>query len=97
MQKNIFRKGLVLGIIFLLIGASVTTITGINIKNYILTEKNKINAKVLDGYDWWNISWEYRKEIMISNASSDCQMLITVWKEDGYDNVSNGEIDCENN
>ena len=30
------------------------------------------------------------------DASSDCQIVLKVWKEDGYDNPENINIDCEN-
>jgi hypothetical protein len=91
------RKGLVTGIIILFVGASITTGLGSDIKNDFSTENIKPDI-VSDSYrdDWWDEDWEFRKKIEISNVSSDCQMLLLVWKEDGYDNVSDGSVDCEN-
>lgn len=44
---------------------------------------------------WWDDNWKYKKRLHITNATADYQMAIQVWKEDGHDNASTGEIDCE--
>lgn len=84
MEKNIFRKGIVLAIIGLFIGASFVLVTG----------GNELKS---DKVDWWHSNWNYRKEINITNPISDYQMWIKVWKEDGYDDISENSIDCEDN
>jgi len=49
--------------------------------------------------EWQNFTeewgWNYYKQLDISNLIEDYQMPITVYKEDGYDDVVNGVIDCE--
>jgi hypothetical protein len=45
---------------------------------------------------WWDESWSYRKYLGLDDASSDYQMVLQVWKEDGHDNQESGIIDCEN-
>jgi len=44
---------------------------------------------------WWNNAWNYKKQLNISNPISGYQMLLRVYKADGYDNPSNGFVDCE--
>jgi|GEM_PF-3632471 len=36
---------------------------------------------------WWSNDWSNRKELGITDASTDYQMNIEIWKEDGFDNV----------
>ena len=82
------KKRIVIGIIVLLIGASITTSIGINVKQNISTEKNKIyNYKDSGRYDWWNEEWEYRKQITINHdmVTGDLQnfpVLISVVSSD---------------
>jgi len=44
---------------------------------------------------WWDEIWPYRKYLGIMDASSDCQIVLKVWKEDGHGSPKNGNIDCE--
>jgi len=44
---------------------------------------------------WWDYSWEYNKQLNISGAISGYQMLLTVYKNDGYDNPVLGVVDCD--
>jgi len=44
---------------------------------------------------WWDEIWSYRKYLGVIDASSDCQIVLKVWKEDGHDSPENGNIDCE--
>ncbi|HEC77005.1 MAG TPA: DUF2341 domain-containing protein [Thermoplasmatales archaeon] len=46
--------------------------------------------------DIWNESWLYYKKLYIENPISDYQMMITVYKEDGHDDILNATVDCEN-
>jgi hypothetical protein len=50
----------------------------------------------VDPGPWWDESWPYRKYLGLDDVSSDYQMVIQVWKEDGHDNQESGIIDCEN-
>jgi len=44
---------------------------------------------------WWDEIWSYRKYLGIMDASSDCQIVLQIWKEDGHNNPENENIDCE--
>jgi hypothetical protein len=44
---------------------------------------------------WWDQAWSYRKYLGLTDACSDYQLMLQVWKEDGHDNQVNGIIDCE--
>jgi hypothetical protein len=46
---------------------------------------------------WWDENWSYRKYLGIMDVSSDYQLKIQVWREDGHDTPLSGSIDCENN
>ena len=48
----------------------------------------------------WNnftglIGWNFFKEIGIDNPTKDYQLPILIFREDGYDDIGNGIIDCE--
>jgi len=88
MFNRMIKKGLVLGIILLFFGASVMSTAGGIIK------ENK-QELITESDSWWNDDWHFRKQMSIEDASEDYQMMIQVWMEDGYDDVSNGVIDCE--
>jgi len=40
--------------------------------------------------------WGYRKTLHVSALVANYQMPLTVFKEDGHDNVTTGTVDCEN-
>jgi len=51
--------------------------------------------------EWQNISMSYGgrqfyKELFIEDSEQDYQIPLVVFKEDGYDDISNGIVDCEN-
>ena len=62
-------------------------------------------VNVTNGHHWTNktytfttmslANWQYRKKLTISNAVNEYQMRIKVYKNDGHDNPSAGEIDTE--
>ncbi len=87
MQKRLVRKGIVIGIIVLFVGASIITTGSL--------QKEHDNDLLNNFEDWWDDDWHFRKQLSIGDASEDYQMLIKVWKEDGYDDVNSGVIDCE--
>ena len=61
MKKRMIRKGIVLGIIMLFVGASVISTTGNVLK------ENK--QELLEGsYSWWDDDWHYRKQITIDHT-----------------------------
>jgi len=91
MNENIVRKVLVLAVIVLFVGASV--VQGIIDNNGIINDNNSNEKIMLNG--WWDTDWNFRKELTINNSTTDYQMILEVWKEDGYDDVINNTIDCE--
>ncbi len=71
MKRGVFRKGLVLGIIILFVGSSITITTGNIVKNRILKNKTvsiNISYEILDRNNWWDEDWEYRKQITINHS-----------------------------
>jgi hypothetical protein len=70
MQKGFVKKGLILGIIFLFFGVSISTcLGGISLKDSApeLTEYYNNNAEI-NRNNWWNKAWEYRKQITINHS-----------------------------
>ena len=53
------------------------------------------NRIQLKQFAWWDSNWQYRKKMVIANASNNYQMKITVYKNDGYDDPASATIDCE--
>jgi len=49
----------------------------------------------LEPGSWWDETWSYRKYLGVMAASSDYQLVLKIWKEDGHDSPENGNIDCE--
>jgi len=47
-----------------------------------------------DSY-WWDSDWNRSKYIVVENPLAEYQYNLTVWKEDGHDDSSTGNIDCE--
>jgi len=100
MTKNVFRKGLVIGIILLFLGASIVpSISGIN-ENIINNEIVESNHKLSDGYirvwwKWnetyhpsdceWNITCFNKIQNAINKASPPC--LIRVYNGTYYENI----------
>ena len=68
MQKSLVRKGFVLGIICLFIGASIIT-TG-----SLQTENDKNLFCKFD--DWWDSDWQFRKQISINHSLVDNDLQI---------------------
>ena len=61
------------------------------------TNENSITtSKSRSGSSWWNSGWSYRKKINVVDATNGYQMKLKVWKENGHDNSTKGEIDSEN-
>jgi len=90
---KMIKKGIVIIIIVLFVGASITTSIGINVKKDFSTEKNKFYI-VRASYrnDWWDKNWTYRKEITINHdkVTSDLQhfpVLISVVSSDFIEHV----------
>lgn len=85
---------MVFGIIIIFIGASIPPAIS-RLENEHINQILSRDIKDSKDDSWWNVYWTYKKELSISNASSDYQMQIQIWKEDGYDDAINGIIDCE--
>jgi len=73
---------------------SVDIVPSFTVKVKILG-KEIIKYFNLTQFAWWNSNWQYRKKLTISNAVNEYQMKIKVYKNDGHDNPSSGEIDTE--
>ena len=67
MRKSKFRKGLVLGIIVLFLGASI--VQGLIDNSGIINDN--ISTENLMSDDWWDTDWRYRKQITINHSYVD--------------------------
>jgi hypothetical protein len=44
---------------------------------------------------WWDLHWYFAKKLSIDEPLGNYQMLLTVYREDGHDDLKNGILDCE--
>ncbi len=92
MQRSMFRKGLVLAIVVLFVGVSVTITTGKINKNRVLEDTTVYNILNYKEDDWWDEDWEYRKQITINHSmvTADLQnfpVLISIISSDFIDHA----------
>ena len=94
--KNILKKLSVLCVTGLLLSL-FTFVNADNIDNFKSGEgaRNPNYQKLNLPVNWWDLNWRYYKQLDISNPVVDYQMVITIFKENGHDDLENGIIDCE--
>ena len=57
---------------------------------------NTYKIRTIKKFSWWNSSWEYSKQLNISNPNENrTQIRLKIFKEDGYDDISNSIVDCD--
>ncbi len=75
MKKNLIRKGIVLAIISLLVGTSITITTSSIVKKPNSTDRITSNSpsinKNSERENWWDINWNYYKMITIESDYID--------------------------
>ena len=64
-MKNIFKNGLVLGIIVLFIGTSIVPMIGAFVNKNEYISNNPVEK--LDRSSWWDTDWSYSKKITINH------------------------------
>ena len=84
------KKGIVVLLAWTLITSSFVTILNTN----QVKAEEAINTNILE--NWWNSDWNYRKQLTIDTPVEGYQMELTLWIEDGHDDISKSFIDCEN-
>ena len=92
MELIIIKRGIVLVISFCIVFSSYAGIITTN--NFLTTQASQTDDNA--NHNWWNTRYNFRKKITIDHPLNGYQMEIIVYKIDGYDDPSNGIIDCEN-